>query len=206
MFHRYSKRKPKKVRTGKGKWVFVPDSSISKEELEQEEEETVWGGLLIHSPNPIILDEFHDYFPRGQSVPPEGSWILVKKITSSLEYSVPPLSIWWAEPWEMEGEGDRSRPKRVKVVTSNGELGVFPREYVLIKDVEKFFPFIGDGIDIHFFGKIPDELNLQMFYLRSRGISKEAALTMLLGQVKGHGYLWLQFHEEYARIFGFNNS
>lgn len=185
-----------------GKWVFVENEKRTPEEIRAEEERHVLEGYaFIGDPKyPFSrIDEWHDYFPDAQLVPEGGAWIMIKQ-PPPCEYTVPPFSFWYSEPWPMEGSGPK--PKRVKIVTPKGELGVFPHEYSLVQDIAKYFEFVGDGIEAKFFGNedgIPKE---PLFYLRSRGIAKRDAIVMLIGSIKAHGVLWLEAGKECADAFG----
>ena len=120
---------------------------------------------MMGSPdNPFAaMEQFQDYFPGRNKVPDGGGWILVKTPPPT-EYTVPPLSIWFAEPWPMDNE--RHSTHRVKILTPKGELGLFPREYSLIEDPAKYYEFVGQGMEIHFFGNEEGVPKDALFYLR----------------------------------------
>lgn len=200
--------KAKTKRAKKGKWVFVPNEDIPEEELLAEKMDKVAGMLSIgvrlagpdsHFPF-AAAEQFHDYFPGDNEVPEGGAWILVKTPPPT-EYTVPPLSIWFAEPWPLDSEQYDSH--RVKIVTPRGELGLFPREYSRIEDPGRYYEFIGDGMEIHFFGTgdvgVPE---LPLFYLRSRGIAKKDAISMLIGSIKAHGVCWIESDPSICAHFG----
>lgn len=192
----------KSQRTAKGKWVFVPVSKdVSPEELEREKMDEVSSIVSLgwSKEHPFApAEEFTNYFPGDNKVPDGGAWILVKHPPST-EYTVPPLSIWFAEPWPMDNEKHSSH--RVKIMTPKGELGLFPREYSLIKEPQKYYEFIGDGMEIHFFGNEEGVPKDALFYLRSRGISKKDALCMLISEVKAHGVMWVESAIEIQKMF-----
>lgn len=145
------------------------------------------------------VESFQDYFPGTNKVPDEGGWILVKDSLPT-EYTVTPLSIWFAEPWPISGE--RHCSHRVKIMTPKGEIGLFPREYTLIADPGKYYEFIGNGMEIKFFGNEEGVPRDKLFYLRSRGIAKQDALALLIGSIKAHGVLWIESSREVAEVFG----
>lgn len=201
------KRKSKKPRAkAGGTWIFVEDENLTPEQkaanLEEEKDQIMSHIVAISDPKyPFArLDEFHDYFPGNQEVPKEGAWILVKKCPPT-EYTVPPLSIWFATPWPMKG--DKRMPHRVKLVTPKGDLGMFPHEYALVTDMSKYWEFMGQGMTARFFGNdkgIPAD---QLHYIRSRGISKRDAIIMLVGNIKAHGVLWFETAPEIGAQFGY---
>lgn len=145
------------------------------------------------------VEQFTDYFPGSNKVSEEGDWILIKN-PPSCEYTVPPLSIWFATPWPIQNE--RHCSHRVKILTPRGELGVFPREYSKINDPGKYFEFIGDGMEIKFFGNEEGVPKDQLFYIRSRGVSKKDALALLIGNIKAHGVMWIEATKDVAASFG----
>ncbi len=163
------------------------------------------GQFLNRNANPFAaVEQFNDYFPGENMVPEGGAWIMVKT-PPSCEYTVTPLSFWFAEPWPIQGE--RHCSHRVKIITPRGELGFFPREYSLIKDPGKFYEFVGQGITPKFFGNDNEEgiPRDKLFYLRSRGISKADAITMLVGSVTAHSVLWLETSREVCEQMGFTD-
>lgn len=186
-----------------GRWVFVADDP---ETARKELEEHVWENISCHAQmgayrdNPFsAVEEFHDYFPGSNEVPKEGAWIMVTQ-SPGTEYTVPPFSFWFATPWPFDGE---IAPQRVKIITPRGELGLFPREYSIVKDPAKFYEFVGRGMTMRFFGGAEAQLPAdKLFYIRSRGISKTAAIGMLIGEIKQHGICWLEASREAADYYG----
>jgi hypothetical protein len=79
-------------------------------------------------------ESFEDYFP-STPIGPEGTWIMVTK-PPICEFTVPPLSMWYATPWPME-TGDRAgiSIKRLRIQTPMGDLGIFPHECSVVKDI-----------------------------------------------------------------------
>lgn len=203
-----------------GRWetkrVFVRNPGVTDEQeaeaLEREKMEQVTEMLGLGSMLAPVGDmrqrfaaaeSFQDYFPGNNKVPEDGGWILVKT-PPPCEYTVPPLSIWFAEPWPIVNE--RFCSHRVKIMTPKGELGLFPREYSLVNNPEKYYEFIGQGVTIKFFGgasaDMPEDLKAKLFYIRSRGVGKAEALSMLIGSIKLHGVLWLEADQQLAACFG----
>lgn len=193
-----------------GKWVFLRDEPITPEEEGAENRELVATMLTLHRDGRFpfsAIDQFQDYFPEGNKVADGGEWILVKHPPHT-EYTVPPLSLWFAEPWPMEPATTRKArrtmpmPHRVKIVTPKGTLGLFPREYSVVKNPEKYYEFIGEGMEIKFFGGdlsgVPEP---KLFYLQSRGVSKRDALAMLIGHIKAHGICWIETKRKIAEEF-----
>ncbi len=196
-----------------GVWKFTPNDSRSEEELLREREQHVDSllslGVMLGDDEGrfargcAAIEQWRDYFPGDNEVPEDGGWILIKT-PPPCEFTVPPLSLWFAEPWVMDNM--THAPHRVRIITPRGELGVFPREYSLVATPEKYYEFIGEGMDIKFFGAadtaIPPELSQKLFYIRSRGVNKADALAMLIGNIKAHGVLWVETRPEICAHFG----
>lgn len=196
-----------------GTYVFVPDEDLTPEQVKQiyedDREQCMHeiGTMLELQPRGDrvaagfrAIEELHDYFPGDQEVPKEGAWILVKTPPPT-EYTVPAMSIWFATPWPHKNE--RRNSHRCRIVTPRGDLGIYPREYVLIREPQKYYEFLGDGMEMKFFGNqnengIPAD---KLFYLRSRGISKLDAIKLLIGEIKAHGLCWIESSEEVQRTF-----
>ena len=206
-----------------GKWVLVPDEALNETDKQRlSEYEKQEQARLLEDEMDLVMttlqlgrdpeypfaaaEQFQDYFPGEQEVPKQGAWIMIKKLLPT-EFTPPPLSFWFATPWPMSREGRAAHrpPHRVKILTPRGELGVFPHEYSLVKDPGKYWEFIGTGeMKACFFGLdqrkgIPPDA---LFYLRSRGISKRDAITMLVGEIKAHGVLWLETDPKVTAVFG----
>jgi hypothetical protein len=199
---------PKKAPKGM-EWVLVSKSELTEEQKVNLAMDQVsdgirhirsLGGGWTFEQGLQAVDEFSDYFPGSNQVPENGAWIMVRK-SPPTEYTVPPMSFWFAEPWPMAGLV-KNTVHRVKVVTPKGNLGILPHEYSLVKDISKYYEFLGGGIDIVFFGNEdtglpPDKL----LYLRSRGIKKQDAITMLIGEIKKHGVCYLKTRKEITDMF-----
>jgi hypothetical protein len=193
-----SKRPPKQKGSGKG--GIVPGSAEEAESRAMDEVTTLLSCFTTDFASRVAATEqFGDYFPGANEVPEGGAWILVKR-EIPCAITVPPLSLWFAEPWPMAG---RHRVHRVKIITPRGELGVFPHEYSRVADVAKYYEFLGAGMEIRFFGgELQGLPELPLFYLRSRGISKRDALAMLVGHIKAHGVCWIESTPETCAAFG----
>lgn len=211
---------PKPKDTPGGKWVLVPDEDLNEtdkarlsdyekaeqERLLEDEMDAVVTMLSIgRDPNHpfAAAEQFRDYFPGDQELPKKGGWIMMTRLLPT-EFTPPPMSFWFATPWPMSNESRVHRPPyRVKIITPRGELGVFPHEYAYVKEPGKYLEFIGTDMKACFFGAsdrgIPKDA---LFYLRSRGISKRDAITMLVGEIKAHGVLWLETAEHITAHFG----
>jgi hypothetical protein len=120
------------------------------------------------------------------------------------EYTVPPFSFWFAEPWPHKNE--RHCSHRVKIITPKGELGLYPREYVIVKDIAKYYEFLGSGMEMKFFGNDDGVPKDKLFYMRSRGIAKRDAIALLIGSIKAHGVCWIETTREIAETFCRDND
>lgn len=195
--------KPRRRSSPAGKWVFVPHTKLSAEEQEEQKRDEVFQSLAMFrtGSNPFAaVEQYHDYFPGENKVPDGGAWILVTK-SPPTQFTVPPFSMWFAEPWPMEEE--RWCSHRVRIITPKGELGIFPREYSLIKDPARYYEFIGRGMELRFFGNDEEGIPTDpLFYIRTRGIPMRDALAMLIAEVKCHGVMWIEARREVAAHFG----
>lgn len=186
-----------------GKWVFVPDTD--DEVLEKRKDDTL-NRLACFADTFeqrwAALKQMEDYFPGDNIVDEHGSWIMVKQPPHT-EYTVPPLSMWFATPWPSRHQSVTDA-HRVKIVTPRGDLGLFPHEYSKIKDVSKYFEFIGKDMEIHFFGSTDGVPVEKLHYIMSRGISRTDAITMLIGEIKHDGVCWLETKPEISEYFGYS--
>lgn len=203
-------RQPAAVRPNYGyKMVPVRDESVSDEDVLDHSMHVVSEGVSISlslgdwtfEKGLAAAREFTDYFPGRNQIEVDGSWIMVTDPPAT-EYTVPPMSFWFAVEWPMNGIAG-NRVHRVKIITPKGELGLFPREYSKIDKIEKYYEFMGQGIEPVFFGAgsggIPSD---QLFYLRSRGISKRDAIVMLMGSIKSQDVMYLLTDKSITDHFG----
>lgn len=149
-------------------------------------------------------NDFISYYPQdfGRKIEEGGAWIQVLNPPQT-EYTVPPFSVWYAAPWPMDRSMIKNVPiKRVQIVTPKGTLGLFPREYSIVKDVREYLGREKDGILFHRLdgeAVLPEEA---LFYMQSRGIPRGKAAMMLLHQLKGHAFGWFEFAPQYGEHFG----
>jgi len=185
-------------------WVLQPLTDERSEEMRKDEVFEAVTAVTASASDSFAfrckrLDEYHDYFPGDNMLQKEGDWVMVKDPPNT-EYTVTPFSFWFAIPWPMQGVRGHTL-HRVKIKTPRGDLGLFSHEYSKIQDIGKYFEFIGDGIDIKFFGGVEGVPKEQLFYLRSRGISKTDAIKMLLSLIRSQEVCWLETRKEVAEVF-----
>lgn len=138
----------------------------------------------------------------------EGCWVFVvdePHTEMRQRFRVPTPSLWWARPEVNRPGGMQSQgvsipgPYRVVIETPGGSLWLFPREYVICEDP---VPLITDPeCTIHRLGgnvPLDDEKGEQIWYLQSRGWSREDALLAVMDGVDMRDWGWVEF-PEYAR-------
>lgn len=190
----------------RGKYVLNPKFR----ESEAEAEDTRAAVMEVCSLHGSVrtcggLDEFQGYYPEeyGKVVPEAGTWIVVQHPPQGTEYTVPPFSIWYAVPWQMDGGEIKGRNiHRVRIQTPCGDLGLFPREYALVNDIKTYIGREKDGVLFHRLsgeGMLPTET---LFYMQSRGISRPDACMMLLDQIADPTFGWFEIAPPYGAHFG----
>ncbi len=148
---------------------------------------------------------FSHYYPQdyGLALPEEGGWIRVNKPPSSTEYTVPPFSMWYAMNWQCDiGEIAGVKPKRVKIQTPAGDLGLWPSEYCVVKSITEYVGRESEGI---FFRTLGGESAFQtdaLFYILSRGIPRQQACMMLLDQMRDMAFGWFEIAPHYGEYYG----
>jgi hypothetical protein len=145
----------------------------------------------------------------------EGDWIVVVEEPHTelkQRFTVPTPSLWWARPDTHRPHahdiGTKSFPKvvpgpyRVVIETPGGSLWLFPHEYVKCHDP---LPLITDPeVTIHPLGgnvTLDEEKQEQMFYLQSRGWSRQDALLTLMEGVDMRDWGWCEFPEYAMEVF-----
>ena len=189
------------------KW-YEELSQEAKDELAQDEVMEAISSLLSLVPDEKrfqyglgAVDEYTDHFPGTNLVEDPGSWVMIiRKLPTP--YIPPPLSIWFATPWPTKGRRGHTM-HRVKIITPCGEIGVWPHEYSKVRDISKYYEFIGKGMEIKFFGGVEGIPADALFYIRSRGISKSDAITLLMGLIKSPEVCWVETTKETATDLGF---
>ncbi len=195
-------------------YVLVPRSDLTQEHAEKikTDEIDTYMNAQVQMMNACMPENFFQnglaaiaerraFLPGDQKLSDEGDWIMVTTPPPT-EYTVPPMSFWFALPWLMEGHGGHPM-HRVKIITPRGNLGLFPHEYSKVTDVSRYYEFFGNGIEPIFFGAgeggVPSDA---LHYLRSRGISKAEAIKMLIGSIKSPDVLYLMTDKSITDTFG----
>lgn len=173
------------------------------EQKKQECIESLEASAIWSSPR----DEVEAYFPEEtkSDIPEEGCWIMVISPPFT-EYTVKKFSIWYA--MNDNGKAHPSYPMFVqryaKIKTPNGDLRLFPREYNKI-NINDYIELIdGEHCVLHFMVKnavMEKAVEEKMFYLRSRGLSKQEAYRFVLGDIKDPNLCYLEFHQAYIDMF-----
>lgn len=179
-------------------WV---DWYNERQEGAQEEIQDQLVGLGI---DPMI------YWPEDydRRLPDDGAWVIVVEEPCTeikQTFTIPTPSLWYAKPAlggarrEVHGfgKGVFTPPVyKVTIQTPAGTLWLYPHEYVVCKDP---VPLITDPeCTIHSLGGQPPIDEETLFYLQSRGISREDAAMLLLDQLDMSTWGWVEF-PEYAR-------
>jgi hypothetical protein len=163
----------------------------------EEARDMVLGGMLGQG-------EFEDLFPQdyGKALHPTGNWIQVQK-PPHCEITVPPFSIWFAEPWPTEaGVVCGVHAKRAKIVTPKGTLGLWPHEFSVVEDMTHWIGREDEGVMVRTMNDRPAMDKEQLFYLMSRGITRQRAALMLINQIKDPTFLWIEIAPQYGEYFG----
>lgn len=160
-----------------------------------------------------------DYFPEdyGKDLPPDGAWIILlasvhvgKPLPNgqALHIDVPHLSIWYAMPttttFSRELEKGIKLPLHQAIIqTPDGEVNIWPHEYSVIKDISPYLEYTEkDGFFINFLNPDAGFDEMQLFYLRARGISLGEARRLLLPTVKSPHCCYFTFHQDYSDQLG----
>lgn len=179
------------------KYIINPEWNDSEEA--QAEKEEIKNAMLQGL---CGLGEIEDAFPEdyGNLLPEEGAWIRVNN-PPNCEFTVPPFSMWRASRWFLPPNGLGVSYKQVKIITPKGDLGLWPHEYCIVKDITEwlghehvYMRMLGEGAES---GINPD----QLFYIRSRGVSRREAERMLFTQITSQAYCWFETHPAYAQLF-----
>lgn len=108
------------------------------------------------------------------------------------------------ERQEIEPLKDFELDQRARIQTDDGDVWVEPHEWVPIPDIGVYFGMIdGDDIKLHLQAgaKPTGTVGDQIFYMRSRGLSRLECYLLLLGEIKRPNICWLEIHPDYADFF-----
>lgn len=127
----------------------------------------------------------------------EGAWIFVidpPHTVQSSQFQVPVLSMWWARPHVLNsGRFGNRLPYQGVIQTPAGDLHLWPHEYTICRDPAALLG--EEGVTIHSLGGDPVLDEDHLFYLMSRGVSRQQATLMLFAQIKGANYCFVTFDE-----------
>lgn len=133
----------------------------------------------------------------------EGSWIFVVDPPNGSvqhDFDVPELSLWYARPHILNiGRVAGRYPYQAVIQTPAGDLHLWPHEYTLCPNPQKFLGL--EGVEVHSLGGDPVLDEEQVFYLTSRGIPPSEAVQMLFAQVKSQNYCYITFPDYAVQMF-----
>ena len=136
---------------------------------------------------------FESLDPGEKTLPEDGAWIMVL-LPPNTEYTVEPLSCWFAV-------ADESRERyKARIETPKGPLWLYPHEYVLVGNVAEYITMATEdegGVKVNYISDRTELKSDQLFYLRQRGIPYADAVLMLLGTVKDQFFCYLTFPVQY---------
>ncbi len=157
------------------------------------------------------IKEVMDYFPEnhGKLLPEEGAWIQIIYPPPTAIY-IPYLSVWYAVPKDKgeikfrefvtEGENGKEETRHVhlaKILTPQGEVCVFPYEYNIISSI---YTYLGEhelskgDVTINWLAPRNDNFDTDLLhYIQSRGIRREDAFKIQLGEAQGQNIFYLTF-------------
>jgi hypothetical protein len=149
------------------------------------------------------------FFPEDddKAIPDEGAWICVTDVPhTGLSFEVPPLSMWRATRHEGEllAKGLPFPSQQAVIHTPGGNLHLWPTEYSIIDNINLFVGQEPDCV-MHKLGGEPVLAEDPLFYLMLRGIPRQDAALMLLGDVTSQDFVyftWAPFYQEFFEGVG----
>lgn len=133
----------------------------------------------------------------------DGAWVFVIDPPVTEQWSrfqVPVLSLWWARPHVLtSGRFGTRMPYQGVIQTPAGDLHLWPHEYTICRDPQRILG--EDGVQIHALGGDPMLDEDMLFYLRSRGITKEEAVQMLFDQINQQNFCYVTLPREAVDAF-----
>lgn len=193
----------RKPRTVKPKPVPIPADIKSSQEqqayLHNEFESLLREEALIFETH----SEVERYFPEryGKKIPEEGAWIMVTTIPRT-EIRVQQFSMYYAMEVERNYDSRYMVSQHLaRILTDEGDLMLWPEEYVVVKDISAYYEFLDEGLIVNWLSEDAAVNPENIFYIRSRGISKKDAFLMLIGEVKERGLCYFTFTPEVRSFF-----
>lgn len=163
-------------------------------------------------------DAVEDYYPEDydKRLPEEGAWIRllttirVGKATGARNennvelINVPHLSMWFALPTEATAKGYYGvYPSQAAIQTPQGEVRVWPREYVIVRDISLWLDATEEeGVYIKFMNESNAFDVEKLFYIMARGISRGEAQKILLPELRDPFFCYFELHQAYSDYFG----
>lgn len=151
--------------------------------------------------------QYESYHPEevDKQIPEEGCWIRVIEVPHTelaLRFELPEQSMWRARRVYLQsGRVGNARPQLAVINTPGGELSLWPHEYVIVPDISQWVGQEPDCIMHSLDGGrfITEEQEAQLFYLQSRGISRQDACLLLLNDLPGNCYFTM--NQVYVDMF-----
>lgn len=146
---------------------------------------------------------------HGRAIPKGGCWIRVLEEPFTelrARFRVPLQSIWRARPHYLNvgGLGVGRRPHQAVIATPGGDLHLWPWEYDIVPSVAGFIGREPDFV-LHRLGGEPvfsGELEDQLFYLQSRGLTRHDASMLLLDDMLTTNFVYFTMADDLAEAMG----
>ncbi|NQZ53278.1 MAG: hypothetical protein HRT93_03380 [Piscirickettsiaceae bacterium] len=97
---------------------------------------------------------------------------------------------------------------QMTIISENGQVDIQPHEYSMLSQerFKEYHACIGDEYSVGFFdGKEEgnEEFENKMFYMRTRGLSQQKCIELMMGDITSQQVCYLKPHPELAKSMGF---
>lgn len=162
------------------------------------------------------LGEHMRYKPaeHGRDLPKNGGWIMVTEVLPVEEKLRPiPYSVYYAKPApvmkEVPVDATLTRSKKivkvpyykVRIATENGEVHLWPHEYVVMRDPNALLAEVGNSFDMIRLGGDANYDDAKVHYLSTRGVDSGGVYKLLLGSLNSTNHVYFKIREGEPREF-----
>lgn len=147
-----------------------------------------------------------------KELPIKGGWIMVNQSVPVSNAPIP-YSVYFAKPdpvyqevtLKVKGSNKLFRVPyyRVKIATEQGDLWLWPHEYIIITDTKALLEEVGNSFEMIKLGGDTNYDAAKVHYLGTRGLDSASVYQLLLGSLNTTGHAYFRIRPEAAPFWEF---
>lgn len=154
--------------------------------------------------------EHQKYYPEehGKKLPKAGGWVMILPEKIPVQYSPEQYTVYFAKPdpttqeiTPQFSETVKVPYYRVRITLEQGDLHLWPHEYVIITDITEIMKEVGTQYELVRLGGDTNYDSAKVHYLGTRGIGQSEVYEMLLGSVNSTTFCYFKLVDPKTREY-----